>query len=86
MEYTHLLYVRQYSILTYDYELYVYGVNTTDIFHTMGEIMYRSETQIKRIDFTELTSENRQKVLDFWKSENKTIYTWHDKYRKVGIA
>ena len=84
MEYTHLLYVRKYSIFTNDFELYVYGVNTDDVFHTMGEIMYRSETQVKRIDFKELTPENKEKILEFWKKENKTIMTWQDKYRRKG--
>lgn len=83
MEYTHLLYVRKYSIISNDYELYVYGVNTKDIFHTMGEIIYRSETQVKHINFTELTNENRHSVLNFWKKENKTILTWRDKYKNV---
>lgn len=41
--YTHLLYVRKYSIFTNKYELYIVGVNTKDIFHTMGEYLYRKE-------------------------------------------
>ena len=80
MEYTHLLYVRKYNIISDDYDLYVYGVNTRDIFHTMGEIIYRSETQIKRIDFKELTDENKNSVLNYWKENNKTILKWQDKY------
>lgn len=36
LPYTHLLYVRKYCITTNNYELYVYGVNTTDIYHTIG--------------------------------------------------
>ena len=80
MNYTHLVYVRKYSILSNTYELYVYGVNTTDIFHTMGEMMYRSETEVKRIDFVELTKDNMKSKLDFWKNENKEIHTWIDKY------
>ena len=80
MKYTHLIYVRQYSIITNNYELIVYGTNTDDIFHTMGEILYRSETQVKSIDFVELTQENIKSKLNFWQKENKTIYTWIDKY------
>ena len=82
MDFTHLLYVRKYSIFTNDYELYVYGVNTGDIFHTMGEIIYRSETQVKRIDFVKLTPENRQAKFDFWKEQNQEIYAWKDKYKE----
>ena len=80
MKYTHLIYVEQYSIVTNNYELFVYGTNTDDIFHTMGEIMYRSEAQVKSIDFVELTQENIKSKLNFWQKENKTIYTWIDKY------
>ena len=80
MNYSHLVYVRKYSILSNTYELYVYGVHTSDIFHTMGEMMYRSETQIKWIDFVELTKDNMKSKLDFWKNENKEIHTWIDKY------
>lgn len=80
MKYTHLIYVEQYSIVTNNYELFVYGTNTDDIFHTMGEIMFRSETQVKSIYFVELTQENIQSKLNFWQKENKTIHTWIDKY------
>lgn len=80
MKYTHLIYVRQYCIITNNYELTVYGANTDDIFHTMGEILYRSETQVKSIDFVELTQENIKSKLNFWQKENKTIYRWIDKY------
>ena len=80
MNYTHLVYVRKYRIMTNRYELYVYGVHTSDIFHTMGEMMYRSETQIKELTFVELTKDNMKSKLDFWKNENKTIHTWIDKY------
>lgn len=50
LPYTHLMYVRKYSIITNGYELYIVGVNTNDIYHTMGEYLFRSETQVKRID------------------------------------
>lgn len=69
LPYIHLLYVRQYSIFTNKYELYVVGVNTKDIFHTMGEYLYRSETQIERIDQVECTQEK----LDYWKSRGFEI-------------
>ena len=76
LPYTHLLYVRQYSIFTNKYELYVVGVNTKDIFHTMGEYLYRSETLVKRIDQVECTQEK----LDFWAKEGYEIYKFKDKY------
>lgn len=76
MKYTHLLYVRQYSIVSNTFELYVIGVNTKDIFHTMGEYIYRSETQVKRIDMVECTPEK----LAFWQKEGYTIHEFRDKY------
>lgn len=79
--YTHLLYVRKYSIFTNDYELYVYGVNTKDIYHTIGEIYARSLEHVKRIDWTELTDENRQAKFDYWEEKGKTIYEWFDKHK-----
>lgn len=76
LPYTHLLYVRKESIFENDFRLYVYGVNTDDIFHTMGEFLYRSETLVKRIDYVECTQEK----LDFWTKEGYTIFTFKDKY------
>lgn len=78
-EFTHLLYVRKYSIFSNSYEFYVYGVNTDDIFHTMGEIIYRSEKQVERIIFEKLIPENRQSKIDFWKNEE--IRVWKDRYK-----
>lgn len=77
LPYTHLLYVRKYSIITNNYKLYVVGVNTDDVFHTMGEYLYRSETQVKRIDKVECTEER----LKFWKEQGYTIYEFKDKYK-----
>ena len=51
MKYTHLLYVRKFSIFTNDYELYVYGVNTNDIYHTIGEMYAQTLEHINRIDW-----------------------------------
>ena len=48
LPYTHLMYVRQYSIIDNKYKLYIVGVNTNDIFHTMGEYLFRSKIQIKK--------------------------------------
>lgn len=76
LPYTYLLYVRKYSIFTNKYEFFVIGVNTDDIYHTMGEYFYRSETQVKRIDQVKCT----QKRLDFWAKEGYEIYEFKDKY------
>lgn len=76
LPYTHLFYVREYSIFTNKYELYVIGVNTKDVFHTMGEYFFRCETEVKRIDYVECT----QAKLDFWAKEGYKIYEFKDKY------
>ena len=76
LPYTHLMYVRQYSIIDNKYKLYIVGVNTNDIFHTMGEYLFRSETQIKRIDQVKCT----QRRLDYWKENGYEIYEFKDKY------
>ena len=76
MKYTHLLYVRQYSILTNKYDLYIYGVNTMDIFHTIGEYYYRAESSVKRIDWVECTATK----MDFWLKEGYPIHEFKNKY------
>ncbi len=73
---TYLIYVRKYSIVTNDYQLYVYKATTPDIFHTMGEIPYRTIEEIKRIDYIEYTEEKEQ----WWKEQGYDILSWHDKY------
>lgn len=78
LPYTHLMYVRKYSISTNNYELYIVGVNTKDIFHTMGEYVFRSETHVKRIDKAKCT----QAKIDFWKENGYKIYEFKDKYNK----
>lgn len=83
MKYTHLLYVRKYSIFTNDYDLYVYGVNSNDIYHTIGEKYAQTLEHINRIDWVKLTPENTQAKLDFWKAEGKEIRTWIDKHKEV---
>lgn len=72
----YLLYVRKYCIFTNDYELYVYHCKTSDILHTIGEMHYRTLEHIKRIDFVE----DRPALREYWKSKDKTIYEWYDKY------
>lgn len=63
----------EYQIVVYDY--------TGDVFHAMGEIMYRSEIEIKWITFSEWT-EKREK---FWNDNGIKIRKWFDKYKAGGI-
>jgi gamma-glutamylcyclotransferase (GGCT)/AIG2-like uncharacterized protein YtfP/DNA-directed RNA polymerase subunit RPC12/RpoP len=83
MKFTHLLYVRKFSMFTHKNELFVYAVNTNDIYHTIGEIITSTLEHIERIDYVELTPENEQAKFDYWKSENKEIYVWQDKYKQT---
>lgn len=76
LPYSHLLYVRQYSIIDNDDELVIFGVNTKDIFHTMGELMYRSFTRVKRISYVECTQEK----LNYWLTNGYEIHNFKDKY------
>lgn len=80
MNYTHLLYIWKYDISCNDYVFEVCGVNTKDIFHTMGEIYYRSIESIKRINFVKLNDKNRQAKIDYWKNQNVPIKTYSNKY------
>lgn len=79
LPYTHLLYVRQYSIADNDYKLVIFGVNTKDIFHTMGELMYRNPIQVKRISYVECTQEK----LNYWLTNEYEIHNFKDKYTEV---
>ena len=76
LPYTHLLYVRKYSILTRDYQLYVYGVNTKDIYHTIGEYICRIFEHVKRIDWVVCCQEK----LDYWNEQNIKIHNFYNKY------
>lgn len=72
----YLLYVRKYNIIAHDYLFYVYDCVTNDIFHTLGEVIFRTEEHIQRIDFVEDTPSRRE----YWANEGVTIYPWIDKY------
>ena len=72
----YFLYVRQYSILKNDYDLYVYLVESEDIFHTMGEMLFRSFEHIKRINFIEYSKKRENYLL----SQGYKISNWKDKY------
>ncbi|HJI48731.1 MAG TPA: hypothetical protein OIL97_04145 [Oscillospiraceae bacterium] len=76
LPYSHLLYVRQYSIIDNDDKLVVFGVNTKDIFHTMGEFVYRNFAQVKFITYVECTQEK----LNHWLKIGFKIHNFKDKY------
>lgn len=82
MTYTHLLYVRKYSIFSDKYELFVYGVSTNDIFHTIGEFYFRCFEKIESIAYVELTDKNRQAKFDFLKKHNLKIHFFQDEIKK----
>lgn len=56
--------------------LHVYHCKTSDPFHTMGEIHYRTMEHIDRMTYTEQTP----KILEYWKEQNQSIYEWYNKY------
>lgn len=72
----YLLYVRKYSIISNDYEFYIYHCCTNDIFHIIGEMYYRTLERIERINFVEDTQSRRK----YWLAENKEILEWDNKY------
>ena len=72
----YLLFVRKYNIIARDYVLYVYECETDDIFHTMGEFIYRSFEHIQYINFLDDTICRRE----FLKLEGIDILPWKDKY------
>lgn len=65
----YLMYVRQYSIITNNYELYVYECETTDIFHVIGMFYFCESCKIDRIDIADDIPQRRE----FWKEKNKDI-------------
>lgn len=73
----YLLYVRKYDITINDYKLYIYETYTNDIFHTIGEMMYRSMEQIQRITFNDYKEER----VKYWKDSGYKIYKFVNKYR-----
>jgi len=75
--YNYMLYVRKYDIFTNGYKLFVYQVQTDDIFHTIGEYIYRSMESIERINFNTWT-ENR---VEYWIKNGFEIREWKDRYK-----
>lgn len=58
--------------------LYVYHCFTDDPFHVVGEMIYRCEEHINRVDFVEQT-ENK---LNYLREEGLKIHEWRNKYDK----
>lgn len=50
---------------------------TGDVFHAMGEIEYRSEVEIYRMNFAEYSEEK----VKFWNEQGVKIRKWYDKYK-----
>ena len=69
---TYFLYVRKYSILTNDYELYVYKVTTDNVYRIIGKIVVTTMEQIKRIDYCRWSKEKEQ----FWLERNQEIINY----------
>ena len=76
LPYLHLLYVREYSIDDNSYNMVIYGVNTEDIFHTMGEYVFQKNETLEKIDQVECTQEK----VDYWLKNGFRIYNFKDKY------
>ena len=77
LQYTHLLYVRKYSLFKNDYELFIYGVNTNDIYHTIGEYLTQSIEQVKRIDYAICTQEK----INYWENNGYKIQSFKEKHK-----
>lgn len=71
----YLIYVTRYDIFTNGQTTDVYEYEG-DVFHAMGEIEYRSEVQIYRINFSEYS----QAKVQFWNEQGYKIRKWIDKY------
>ena len=69
---TYFLYVRKYSILTNDYELYVYKVTTDNVYRIIGKIVVTTMEQIERIDYCRWSEEKEQ----FWIDRNQEIINY----------
>ena len=72
----YLFYVRKYSILSNSYELTIYKCNTNDPFHTVGEILYSTLEEIKRVSFVECADFRER----YWRDHGYQIFEWYDKY------
>lgn len=71
----YLIYVNRYDFPVNGQitDVYVYE---GDVFHAMGEIMFRSFLQIYSLTYSLYTDEKAA----YWSSRGCKIRTWHDKY------
>ncbi len=76
MKKVYLFYVRKYSIIENDYLLFVLRCETEDVFHTMGEMYYRTFEKIERITFFDYSKELEDSLC----KDGYKIYDWTDKY------
>lgn len=58
--------------------LFVYHCFTDDPFHVSGEMHYRCDEHIDRLDFVEQT----ETKLDYLKEKGLKIHEWRNKYDK----
>ncbi len=72
---TYLLKVRKYSIITNNYELYVYKVTTDNIYRIIGKMMATSLEHIKRVDYSEWMQERE----DYWKENGFEIRNYNER-------
>lgn len=71
----YLIYVTHYDITINGNNISIYEYEG-DVFHAMGEIMFRSKNPISYITYVEYSEEKAK----FWKENNHTIHRWIDKY------
>lgn len=71
----YLIYVTRYDIVTNGKTTDVYEYEG-DVFHAIGEIEFRSEVQVYRIDYAEYS----EAKVKFWKKQGCKIRKWIDKY------
>lgn len=71
----YLFYVRKYSIMTNDYELYIYRCKTDNFLQVIGEMHWTTLEHIKRIDCVKYTEHREQ----YWIEHGYTIREWHNK-------
>lgn len=59
--------------------LFVFHCKTQDAFHVIGEMVYRAEEHIERIQFVEQTDDK----LKFWAEKGYKIREWKNKYEDL---
>lgn len=70
----YLIYVRRYSVLTKDYSLLVYRVETDNVYRIIGKIFVTSIEEVKRIDYTRWS----QVKEDYWHKEGIRVEDYQE--------